>query len=174
MTLDGAGLASSITTDGDGRLPASARVALPGSLAPGAHTLAVSTGPVTEEVPITATRPITAAVPTTVVRPGGTIAYDLDGYLGVTGAPQKIAVVVSEQVLACIEAGPDGSASGVVELPASISESVLVRFNVGLSCVLPPAGVINDQPISVSPHTLTVSPDAPAIAVVGARPPVAP
>ena len=167
VTLDGAGLASSITTDGDGRPPASARVALPGSLAPGAHTLAVSTGPVTEEVPITATRPITAAVPTTVVRPGGTIAYDLDGYLGVTGAPQKIAVVVSEQVLACIEAGPDGSASGVVELPASISESVLVRFNVGLSCVLPPAGVINDQPISSSPHTLTVSPDAPAIAVVG-------
>ncbi len=47
VTLDGAGLASSITTDGDGRLPASARVALPGSLAPGAHTLAVSTGPVT-------------------------------------------------------------------------------------------------------------------------------
>ena len=167
VRLDGSTLSSDITTDGAGRLPERARVTLPGSATPGKHNLVLATGSVSATVPITVTAPITTTVPTTVVRPGGTLAYDLTGFIGVGGKPQKIAVVLAEKVLTCLDADADGAASGVVKLPEGISGSILVRFNVGLSCVLPPTGVVNDQPISSTPHTLTVSADAPEITVPG-------
>ncbi|MFT4296068.1 MAG: Ig-like domain repeat protein [Micropruina sp.] len=167
VTLDGSTLSSTISTDAAGALPTSARVTLPGQLATGQHTLKVSTGAVSASATITVTPPPTASVLTMTVRPGGTIAYDLTGYIGVSGKPQKVAAVVAEQVLECIQTDAAGKAGGVLKLPAGVTDPLLIRFNVGLSCVLPPAGVINDQPISSVPQTLTVRADAPEIAAVG-------
>lgn len=64
-------------------------------------------------------------------------------------------------VLACIQAGSTGAATGTAKLPAGRTGTVVVGFNVGLSCVLPPAGVINDQPISRITRSVTVDPQAP-------------
>ena len=165
VTLDGSPLAASIATQEDGDLPASARVALPSELGLGQHTLALATGSQSASVSLTVTAAPTATVLTPSVRPGGVIAFDLTGYVGVGGAGQKVAVVVNEAVLACIQAGPDGAASGVATLPAGLDGTVVVGFNVGLSCVLPPAGVINDQPISRLAPTVLVGGAAPVLTV---------
>lgn len=161
VEIDGAPVTSSITTDAEGALPDSARVAIPADIAVGAHTLRLATGAEAATVAFTVTAPPTATIRTTAVRPGGTITYDLAGYIGVGGAPQKVAVVVAEQVLKCVTVGSNGAASGTVKLPADISEAVTVGFNVGLSCQLPPTGVINDQPIGRIAVTLDVRDDAP-------------
>ena len=163
VTLDNVALPSSITSEADGTLPSNARVTLPSNVAIGAHTLRITTGAVTRSVQISVTKTESATVLTERVRPGGTLAFDLAGYLGVGGKPQKIAVVINEQVLSCVEAGSDGSASGTVTLPSSLSGSVVVGFNVGLSCIMPPTGVINDQPISRIAPTITVSDSAPTL-----------
>lgn len=167
VTLDGAVLPSTITTTADGAIPSTARVNMPTPLSVGAHTLTAATGAISNSVTITGAPVPTAVVPTTTIRSGGTIAYDLAGYLGVAGAPQKIAVVVDEQVLRCITASATGSASGAIAIPETADPTESVRFNVGTSCVLPPAAVINDLPISTSPHTLTISADAPELTVDG-------
>lgn len=169
VSLDGTALASSITADADGGLPNSARVTLPADLSTGQHTLRVATGAVSNTLTITGTKTPTAAVPTTTIRSGGTIAYDLDDYIGVGGKPQKVAVVVDEQVIKCVTVGADGSAVGAVAMPATDAATQGVRFNVGLSCLLPsnPSAVIDDMPISTAPHTLTVSADAPRLGVTG-------
>ena len=164
VTIDGAAVASSITTEADGTLPQSARVALPADIATGAHTLRLATGSDSATVAFTVTAPPTATVLTTTVRAGGTIAYDLTGYIGVGGAGQKVAIVVNEAVLKCVQTGSNGSASGTVQLPGGLVEAVTVGFNVGLSCQLPPTGVINDQPIGRIAPTLTVSETAPEVA----------
>lgn len=148
VTLDGTDLDASITVGSDGSLPGSARIALPGGTGVGAHTLRLATGSIATTVALQVTAAPTATILTPSVRPGGTIGYDLTGYIGVGGAPQKVAVVVNEKVLACVQTGNGGAASGVTDLPTESTGTVVVGFNVGLSCVLPPAGVINDQPIS--------------------------
>ncbi|MDF1486998.1 hypothetical protein [Tessaracoccus caeni] len=165
VAVVGTSISTTVTTDAEGSLPASARLALPADIALGAQVLRIGTGGEAVSVPFTVVAPPTATVVTSVVRPGGTIAYDLTGYIGVGGAAQKVAVVVSEQVLACIQTDAKGAASGTVTLPTTIADAVTVGFNVGLSCLLPPTGVINDQPISRIAPTLTVSDTAPAISV---------
>lgn len=162
VSLDGNPLISSITTEADGALPASARVTLPSDVSVGNHTLRVATGDVAVTVQIKVTSTPTTTVLTERVRPGGTLAFDLTGYIGVGGKPQKVAVVVNEQVLACIEADSNGAAREVAKLPDSVSDSVVVGFNVGTSCQLPPSP-INDQPISRVAPTVTVSDTAPTI-----------
>lgn len=165
VALDGNALDSSITTDENGAFPGTARVTLPADLQVGNHTLRVATGAVSETVQIKVTPVPTAKVLTERVRPGGTVAFDLTGYIGVGGKPQKVAVVVNEEVLACIEADSNGAAGDVATLPDDLTSPVSVGFNVGLSCILPPTGVINDQPISRSVSTVSVSDDAPEVVV---------
>lgn len=159
-TLDGKALTSSITADSEGSLPSQARVTLPDDVSIGSHTLRLATGSRAAQVSLRITAAPTATLLTDRVRPGGTIRFALTGYIGVGGAPQKIAVVVNEKVLACIHAGSNGAANGTAQLPADLTGTVVVGFNVGLSCVLPPIGVINDQPISRITQTVTVDAEA--------------
>ncbi len=160
-TLDGKALTSDITADGNGALPAQARVTLPSDVTVGSHTLRLATGTLAAQVSLKVTATPTVTLLTPHVQPGGTIRFNLTGYIGVGGAPQKVAVVVNEKVLACIQAGSDGSATGSAKLPAELTGTDVVGFNVGLSCVLPPAGVINDQPISRITRDVTVDAEAP-------------
>lgn len=166
VTLDGAGIDSTITVGSDGSLPGSARITLPSGTSIGTHTLRLATGSIAATVALRVTAAPTATILTPSVRPGEAIAYDLTGYIGVGGAPQKVAVVVNEKVLTCVQAGGDGVASGLTALPADLTGTVVVGFNVGLSCVLPPAGVINDQPISRLAPSVTVSDSAPVLSAV--------
>ena len=162
VTLDGNALASDITTNADGNFPDGARVSLPSDVGVGSHALRIGTGSVVQTVQITVTPAPTATVLTERVRPGGTLAFDLAGYIGVAGLPQKVAVVIDEKVLECIQTDTTGAARGAVKLPTSLSGSVVVGFNVGTSCQLPPSP-INDQPISRSAPTITVSDTAPVL-----------
>lgn len=162
VKLDSTELATDITTQADGALPAGARVTLPTDVRPGSHTLGVATGSVSQVVNIKVTAAPTATVLTQRVRPGGTLAFDLAGYIGVSDKPQKVAVVINEQVLDCIQTDSTGAARGAVKLPDSLSDSVIVGFNVGTSCQLPPSP-INDQPIGRFAPTITVSETAPVI-----------
>ena len=161
-TLDGSPLTAGITAGTDGALPPTARITLPSDVALGSRTLRLSTGSVGAEVTLRITAQPSATLRTERVRPGGAFGFDLAGYIGVGGAPQKVAVVVNEQVLACVQTGSTGAASGTATLPAELTGTVVIGFNVGLSCVLPPAGVINDQPISRITRSLTVDADSPA------------
>lgn len=160
-TLDGKALTSTITADSTGSLPTQARLTLPSDVTLGSHTLRLATGDRAAQVSLRVTAAPTATLVTDRVRPGGKIRFDLTGYIGVGGAGQKVAVVVDEKVLACIQAGSNGAASGSATLPAGLTGTVVVGFNVGLSCVLPPAGVINDQPISRITQSVTVDAETP-------------
>ena len=160
VTLDGTTLDSAITVGSDGSLPGTARVTLPTGTSVGQHTLRLATGAKAASVTLRVTAQPTATVRTPEVRRGGTIGFDLAGYIGVGGAPQKVAVVVNEKVLACIQTGSTGAGSGTAVLPAELTGTVVVGFNVGLSCKLPPDAVINDQPISRITSSVTVI-DAP-------------
>ncbi len=166
-TLDGAPLAPvSITTDAEGAFPNLSQITLPAGTAPGSHTLAFTTGSVTHTASITVTAPPTATLHTTAVRPGGTIAFDVANFVGVRGTGQKVAVVVNEQVLACLQADAQGRASGAATIPAGTASPATVRFNAGLSCVLPAPGtppVVNDAPPASIPQDLTISATAPVI-----------
>ena len=163
VRLDSSDLSSTITTSADGAIPAGAKVTLPADVSPGSHTLRIATGAVSQTVDIKVTAAPTATVLTDKVRPGGTLAFDLAGYIGVGGKPQKVAVVINEQVLECIQTDTVGASRGAVKLPDSLSGPVVVGFNVGTSCELPPSP-INDQPISRFAPTITVSDTAPVIA----------
>lgn len=164
-TLDGAPLAPvSITTDAEGAFPNLSQITLPAGTAPGSHTLAFTTGSVTHTASITVTAPPTATLHTTAVRPGGTIAFDVANFVGVKGTGQKVAVVVNEQVLACLQADAQGRASGAATIPAGVSSPATVRFNAGLSCVPPPGNVTDAPGASVpAPQELTISDTAPLI-----------
>lgn len=170
VELDAAPLPTAITTGPDGALPSTARVALPATTTPGPHTLTLRTGSIRRSISLTVTPTPSATVLTPAIRPGGQVAYDLADYIGVSGQPQKIAIVVREQVLACLQADARGDASGVISLPGDLDGSAVVGFNVGLSCVLPPAGVIDDQPVSRIAPTVTISDTAPQVAVAGPAP----
>lgn len=165
--LDGGPLGT-LTAEPDGSLPATARLTLPAGVAVGSRTLRLTDGEHTASAALQVTAAPTARVLTARVRPGGTIAYDLTGYVGVGGAGQKVAVVVDEQVLACAQAGGTGAAAGVATLPAAASGSVVVGFNAGLSCVPPPTGVINDQPISRLTSSIAVDGAAPVVSAAPA------
>ena len=166
-TLDGAPIAPvSITTDAEGAFPNLSQITLPAGTTPGAHTLAFTTGSVTHTAPITVTAPPSATLHTPTVRPGGTIAFDVANFIGVKGIGQKVAVVVNEQVLACLQADAQGRASGAATIPAGVSSPTTVRFNAGLSCVLPAPGsppVVNDAPPASLPLDLVISTTAPLI-----------
>ena len=172
VKLDGATLATSITTDAAGDFPASARVPIPVATLPGPHTLEFSTSTITASSPITITAPPTATLDTPAVRPGNRFAFRFGGFIGVGGSGQKVAVVVNEVVLACLQADVTGSASGTAVLPASTAVGTTpVGFAAGTSCG-GPASPVNDLPGSRVAPPLTVSATAPsasadASAVVG-------
>lgn len=166
-TLDGSPLAGvSITTDAEGVFPNLSQITLPPGITPGAHTLAFTTGAVTHTASITVTPPPTATLHTPAVRPGGTFAFDVANFIGVKGTGQKVAVVINEQVLACLQADAQGRASGAATIPADVVSSTTVRFNAGLSCIVPAPGsppIVNDAPGASVPQDLTVSATAPVV-----------
>ena len=174
VKLDGATLTipTPFMTDAAGDFLASARVPIPVATLPGPHTLEFSTSTVTASSPITITAPPTATLDTPAVRPGGRFAFRFSGFIGVGGSGQKVAVVVNEAVLACLQADVTGSASGTAVLPASTAVGTTpVGFAAGTSCG-GPASPVNDLPGSRVAPPLTVSATAPsasadASAVVG-------
>ncbi len=172
VKLDGVPLATSITTDAAGDFPASARVPIPVATLPGPHTLEFSTSTITASSPITITAPPTATLDTPAVRPGGRFAFHFGGFIGVGGSGQKVAVVVNEVVLACLQADVTGSATGTAILPASTAIGTTpVGFAAGTSCG-GPTSPVNDLPGSRVAPPLSVSATAPsasadASAVVG-------
>jgi len=160
---------TSITTDAEGGFPDSARVVLPGSTTPGQHVLRFATGEVEHAIDITVTPPPSATLITPSVRPQGRFAFELADYIGVAGTGQKVAIVVDEQVLACVQADATGAGSGTAVLPAGIGAGPrTVLFNAGLSCVAPVPGqppVVNDAPgVSVG-ASVTVDDAAPTVSV---------
>jgi hypothetical protein len=167
VAFDGTPLPASITTDAEGSLPVTARAALPGSTAPGPHTLTVSTAGASATKALTVTAPPTARLITPAVRPGGVIAYAVDGFTGVAGTGQKVAVVVDEAVLTCITAGADGAGAGLGVVPATTAQgTATVGFAAGTSC-LGPTGPQNDLPGTRVTAPLTVSAAAPAAVATG-------
>jgi hypothetical protein len=165
VTLDGAPLAASITTDAEGALPASARVALPAGTAPGAHTLGFATGAVSAVQAITVTPVPTVALDTPAVRPGGRFALRFRDFTGVAGAGQKVAIVVDEAVLACLQADASGQAVGTAVLPATTAlGTATVGFTAGTSCA-GPTGAQDDLPAARITAPLTVAATAPAVRV---------
>ncbi len=152
-----------LTTDGAGTLPPTARFTVPAGTTVGEHTVVLASGTVTESRTIAVVPSPAVTVHTPQLRPGGLLAFDLTGYVGVGGGGQKVAVVTSEQVLACVQTDDSGAASGYVEIPALAEGEHNVLFNAGLSCISPPVGVINDQPISTSGRPIAVAAQAPAI-----------
>ncbi|WP_026910387.1 hypothetical protein [Patulibacter minatonensis] len=172
------------TTDTDGAFPDATRFTLPAGTPTGPATLRFTTGSVSYEASITVTPAPTATLRTPVIRPGGLLAFDAENFIGVKGTGQKIAIVVKvpatgggapvEKVIGCFSADAQGRASGAVTAPADVVTTPPgdvvptegVRFNAGLSCVLPAGGppVVNDAPgASVGPKALTVSATAPAV-----------
>lgn len=170
VTLDGAPLTGAdLTTGPDGVLPASARVTIPTGTPAGTHTLRFATGSNTHDVAITVTPPVEVEVVTPTVKAGGLLAFNLRNFVGVQGTGQKIAVVVNEQVLGCVQADAVGDGSGVVQIPAGLADGTRsVLFNVGLSCLAPPAGVLNDLPNSTSGQPIVISSTAPHVTVPAA------
>ncbi|WP_445149772.1 hypothetical protein [Baekduia sp. Peel2402] len=162
VTLDGATLAgASITTDADGAFPSSSRVTIPGGTTPGAHTLAFATGAVTASVAITVTAAPTATLETPSVRPGGTAAVTLDGFLGVDGSGQKVALKIEPNpVSACLEADVNGDGTITTPVPSGLAPgNYTMRVLAGASCV--EGGTQNDLPGRMVPLTLNVSDTAP-------------
>lgn len=160
---------TSITTDAEGGFPDSARVVLPASTTPGQHVLRFATGEVAHAIDITVTPPPSATLITPSVRPQGRFAFAFADYIGVAGTGQKVAIVVDEQVLACVQADATGAGSGTAVLPAGIGAGPrTVLFNAGLSCIAPVPGqppVVNDAPgVSVG-ASLTVDDAAPTVSV---------
>jgi hypothetical protein len=178
-------LPSPITTGADGTLPASARVPLPGTTSVGSHTLTLDT-PTTggadaasATVDVKVTKAYGAAsidLVTPTVRPGGRFAFRIRDAVGVTGAGQKVAVVVNEVTLACVTADATGSATGTAILPATTPTgdpqpaSVSVGFATGTSCkglAAQPAEV--DLPGALAPKALATSAAAPVLDAAAGR-----
>ena len=161
VTLDATPLTTSIMTDADGNFPATARVTIPATTAPGSHTLTFTTGAVSASKTITVVATPTATLLTPSVRPGGRVAFKLTGYVGVGGTGQKVAVVVNEVVLACLKAQNNGELTGSAVLPADLAPgNAVVGFNAGTSCV-GPAGAVDDQPGTRVAPTAVISASAP-------------
>lgn len=166
VTLDGAPVPTSpqaLTTNAEGDLAETARALLPVSTAVGTHTLTVATGAVTASKTITVTAPATAALVTPSVRPGSRFAVRVAGFTGVGGAGQKVAVVVNEAVLACLQADAAGAGRGTAVLPAGTAlGTASVGFAVGTSCK-GPSGPVDDLPNARVGASLAVSETAPAV-----------
>ncbi|MEV4420977.1 hypothetical protein AB0L40_13490 [Patulibacter sp. NPDC049589] len=161
---------AAITTTGTGDVPDGARVTLPAGIVPGAHTLRFATGTIAHEVPITVTKAPTQTLLTPEVRPGGTVAVSVEDYVGVRGTGQKVALAIGSAALGCITADGAGTGIGTGVVPATTALGpVNLLANVGLSCIAPPAGTVDDLPNSSGGFTplLTVSATAPTVTVPG-------
>jgi hypothetical protein len=166
VELDGAPLAgASITTDGSGDFPSSARLTIPGGTAAGAHALTFTTGAVTTTVPVTVTGAPAATLDTPTVRPGGRVAVTLDGFVGIAGTGQKVALKLEpEPVGACLTTTTDGDGVISAAVPASFTAGTYtLRVLAGTSCVQ--GGTQDDLPGRMVPLTVTVAADAPAAKV---------
>jgi hypothetical protein len=167
VSLDGAPLATSITTDVEGDFPSTARLTVPTAASIGAHTLSFVTGSggaaVTADAALTVVPPPTASLATTSVRPGGRLAVRVSNFIGLGATGQKVAVVVDEVVLACLQTDASGNASGVGTLPADTPiGSATVGFASGTSC-LGPTGAQDDLPLTRITQSLSVSATAPSL-----------
>jgi hypothetical protein len=184
VTLDGSPVSivtvpatSPVSTDASGALPTGLRLNLGSTVTPGQHTLTVSTGTgptaVSESQQITVLPAATGAIDTPRLRPGGLLSFRFNGWRGITGAGQKVAVALNNDTkpIACVQADATGSGSGVVRLPTTTPADATgptppaagantVRFLAGTSCA-GPTGPVNDLPGGMVPVTLTVSDTAP-------------
>jgi hypothetical protein len=171
MTLDGADLPTDARTDTAGTIlgsDATNRFTIPAGTPPGAHDLRISTGTTAETHRVRVTAAPTATIENARVRPGGLVGFRFDGFVGVAGAGQKVAVVSQKVVdgapvevtLACVQASPAGTGSGVVALPENPAGPVPVRFVAGTSCV-GPTGAQDDLPATFVSRSTTVADDAP-------------
>ncbi|MDQ8044035.1 MAG: hypothetical protein REI11_05485 [Patulibacter sp.] len=170
VKLDDTPLTTSIQTDAAGGFPSTARVAVPVGTTTGHHTLTFATSTVTQPVDITVTPLPTATLPVAAVRPGGRFAFAFKDFLGVGGAGQKVAVVVDEAVLACVQADASGVGSGTAVLPATTATGTsTVGFASGTSCA-GPTGPQNDLPGTRVTSPLTVSATAPQLTAPATSP----
>jgi hypothetical protein len=166
VALDGAPLAgASITTDAGGDFPAAARLTIPGATATGPHTLTFATGAVTATVPVTVTGAPAATLDTPAVRPGGRVAVTLDGFVGIAGTGQKVALKLEpEPVGACVTTTVDGDGVASAGVPASLAPGTYtLRVLAGTSCVA--GGTQDDLPGRMVPLSVTVDAAAPAATV---------
>lgn len=165
-------------TSADGTFPASTRLTIPAGTAPGTHQLTVSVTPdagpaQSATYPVTVAPAATATLVTPAARPGGRIAFSLAGVVGVSGKGQKVAVVVNEAVLACVNVPDSGSITASALLPATLAAGpATVAFNTGTAC-RGQVGPYDDLPQARIPTALTVSATAPTVSVVP-PPPAAP
>ncbi len=156
VTVAGQAPGTPLVTDAAGALPATARVNLPVGVAPGTYTVAVTAGGESVQRTIIVTPPPTVTLTTPTAHPGGSFSFQGQSYIGVGGTGQKVAIVVNEQVLGCVQAAPNGSFTGSATLPPTTAlGTVSVRFNAGTSCVQ--GGPVNDLPGFSFPTTLTVT-----------------
>ncbi|HWI71503.1 MAG TPA: hypothetical protein VNT55_06085, partial [Baekduia sp.] len=166
VQLDGAALAgASITTDASGEFPSGARLTIPSGTAPGAHTLSFATGAITASVPVTVTAAPAATLDTPTVRAGGRVAVTLDGFVGIGGTGQKVALKLEpEPVGACVTTTVDGDGVASAAVPASATAGTYtLRVLAGTSCVS--GGTQDDLPGRMVPLTVTVAADAPTATV---------
>lgn len=137
------------------------RFAVPLATDLGRARLTVTVGGIAETHDIRIVDGPTASISTSAVRPGGLVGYRFSGYTAVDGRPQKVALVVDEQTLACVTADAGGSGSGVVALRADTTTGVKAfGFAAGTNC-LGPTGRQDDLPASRIAPNLDVRGDAP-------------